>query len=44
LGEVLEELRSPIDGMILGIRTKPIIWPGEKAFLVSEVSAGESVA
>jgi predicted deacylase len=34
-GRKLEEVIAPFDGMVSGIRTKPIVWPGEVAFLVT---------
>jgi predicted deacylase len=34
-GRKLEEIIAPFDGMVTGIRTKPVAWPGEVAFLVT---------
>jgi predicted deacylase len=31
----VEEVVMPFDGMVTGIRTKPVVWPGEVAFLVT---------
>jgi predicted deacylase len=34
-GRVVEKVVAPFDGLASGIRTKPIIWPGEAAFLIT---------
>ena len=34
-GEVNQRLSSPLDGIVTGVRTKPVVWPGEPAFLVA---------
>jgi predicted deacylase len=34
-GRKVEEVIMPFDGMVTGIRTKPVVWPGEVAFLAS---------
>lgn len=34
-GKVKEEVRSPLDGIVTGIRTKPMVWTGEPVFLVA---------
>lgn len=34
-GLVNEEIRSPLDGIVTGIRTKPVVWAGDPVFLVA---------
>lgn len=34
-GRPVEEIIAPFDGLVTGIRTKPIVWPGEVAILVT---------
>jgi len=34
-GTVVEEFRAPFDGIVTGIRTKPVVWAGEPVFLTS---------
>jgi predicted deacylase len=34
-GIATEEFRAPFDGVVTGIRTKPVVWAGEPAFLTS---------
>jgi len=34
-GNTLEEISSPLDGIVTGIRTKPVAWGGEMLFLVA---------
>ncbi len=34
-GNEVEKILAPFDGIVTGIRTKPVVWGGEVAFLVS---------
>jgi predicted deacylase len=34
-GTVVEEFTAPFDGVVTGIRTKPVVWAGEPVFLAS---------
>lgn len=34
-GTVVEEFTAPFDGIVTGIRTKPVVWGGEPVFLTS---------
>jgi predicted deacylase len=39
-GRKVEEIRVPFDGIVTGIRTKPVAWPNERLFLVSRFVEG----
>jgi predicted deacylase len=34
-GDVVEKIYSPLDGIVTGVRTKPVVWAGETLFLVA---------
>ena len=34
-GRVNQEVTAPHDGLVTGIRTKPVVWAGEPVFLVA---------
>jgi predicted deacylase len=39
-GRKVEEILSPFDGIVTGVRTKPVAWPNERLFLVSRFVEG----
>ena len=40
-GNTKQEVHSPLDGIVTGIRTKPMVWAGEPVFLVANfIEAG----
>jgi len=49
-GGVTEEILAPLDGIVTGIRTKPVVWAGDPTFLVAnfipipEVELGQTKA
>ncbi len=34
-GTEVEEFKAPFDGIVTGVRTKPVVWAGEPVFLTS---------
>jgi len=34
-GNVKQEVKSPLDGIVTGVRTKPMVWAGEPVFLTA---------
>jgi len=42
-GHTVEEFRAPLTGLATGIRTKPVVWPGEPVFLTAQLLPGPAV-
>ena len=41
-GTIKQEVHAPLEGIVTGIRTKPMVWAGEPVFLVANfIEAGE---
>jgi predicted deacylase len=36
-GRMVEECVSPVTGVVTGVRTKPVVWPGEPVFLTAQL-------
>jgi predicted deacylase len=39
-GRKVEESFSPVTGLVTGVRTKPVVWPGEPVFLTASLLPG----
>jgi predicted deacylase len=43
-GRTVEEYHSPVTGLVTGVRTKPVVWPGEPVFLTARLLPGPAIA